>query len=173
MLLDFDLGDAGIGLHLIRPITELGLRVVMLTGETSRIVLAECVEAGAMGIISKREPFEHLIEQVSDVVVGRNILSVGTRELLMSELRAHRAHEGERLAPFSRLTVRESRSAPGPHRGQERGADRQRQLRVGRNLRSHIKSLLAKLGVNSQLAAVAAAQRAGWTSPHTRPTRPS
>ena len=36
VLLDFDLGDAGIGLHLVRPITELGLRVVMLTGETSR-----------------------------------------------------------------------------------------------------------------------------------------
>ena len=64
MLLDFDLGEAGIGLHLVRPITELGLRVVMLTGETNRVVLAECVEAGAMGIISKREPFEHLIEQV-------------------------------------------------------------------------------------------------------------
>ena len=38
-------------------------------------------------------------------------------------------------------------------------------------VRSDLESLLAKLGVNSQLAAVAAAQRAGWTSPHTRRVR--
>ena len=31
VLLDFDLGDAGLGLHLIEPITALGLQVVMLT----------------------------------------------------------------------------------------------------------------------------------------------
>ena len=131
VLLDFDLGEAGIGLHLVRPITQLGLRVVMLTGETNRIVLAECVEAGAMGIISKREPFERLIEQVSDVVSGRNILSVGTRELLMSELRAAPV-AGRRAARALRPPDRPGeRGAPGPHRGQERGADRQRQLRLG------------------------------------------
>ena len=69
VLLDFDLGDAGLGLHLVRPITDLGLRVVMLTGETDPIALAACVEAGAIGIISKSEPFERLIEQVTDVVI--------------------------------------------------------------------------------------------------------
>ena len=171
--LDFDLGEAGIGLHLVRPITQLGLRVVMLTGETNRIVLAECVEAGAMGIISKREPFERLIEQVSDVVSGRNILSVGTRELLMSELRAHRSQEGERLAPFARLTVRESEVLQDLIEGKNAERIANDSFVSVATVRSHIKSLLAKLGVNSQLAAVAAAQRAGWSSPHTRPDTPS
>jgi len=173
VLLDFDLGDAGIGLHLVRPITALGLRVVMLTGETSRIVLAECVEAGAMGIISKREPFEHLIEQVSDVVSGRNILSVGTREMLMSELRAHRSQEGERLAPFARLTVRESEVLQDLIEGKNAERIANESFVSVATVRSHIKSLLAKLGVNSQLAAVAAAQRTGWASPHMRPDTPS
>jgi len=173
VLLDFDLGDAGIGLHLVRPITDLGLRVVMLTGETSPIVLAECVEAGAIGIISKREAFERLIEQVSDVVSGRNILSVGTRERLLSELRAHRAHEGERLAPFSRLTVRECEVLQDLIEGKNADRIATESFVSVATVRSHIKSLLAKLGVNSQLAAVAAAQRAGWISPHTRPDSPS
>src|SRR3954451_9322971 len=91
VLLDFDLGDAGLGLHLVAPITELGLRVVMLTGETNPISLAQCVEAGAIGIISKSEPFERLIERVTDVVDGRGILSAGVRENLLADLRKHRA----------------------------------------------------------------------------------
>jgi two-component system nitrate/nitrite response regulator NarL len=173
VLLDFDLGDAGVGLDLVRPITALGLRVVMLTGETSRVALGECVEAGAIGIISKREPFERLIEQVSDVVAGRNILSVGHRERLLSELRAHRAQEGERLGPFSRLTVRESEVLQDLLEGKNAERIANDSFVSVATVRSHIKSLLAKLGVNSQLAAVAAAQRAGWASPHTRPDTPA
>ncbi len=39
-------------------------------------------------------------------------------------------------------------------------------------IRSQIKSILQKLGVNSQLAAVALARRAGWSLDHPRDTRP-
>ena len=37
-------------------------------------------------------------------------------------------------------------------------------------VRSHIKAILWKLGVGSQLAAVAVAQRAGWVGPERHPT---
>lgn len=165
VLLDFDLGDAGLGLHLVRPITDLGLRVVMLTGETDPIALAACVEAGAIGIISKSEPFERLIEQVTDVVDGRTILSVSAREHLLFELRAHRAREGERLAPFGRLTVRESEVLRELMQGKNAETIATESYVSVATVRSHIKALLAKLGVNSQLAAVATAQRAGWPAP--------
>jgi DNA-binding NarL/FixJ family response regulator len=173
VLVDYDLGDAGLGLHLVAPISDLGLRVVMLTGETSSVRLAQCVEAGAVGIISKREPFERLIEHVADVVSGRGILSVGTRERLFSDLRAHRADEGERLAPFARLTVRECEVLQDLIEGKNAERIATDSFVSVATVRSHIKSLLAKLGVNSQLAAVAAAQRAGWTSPHSRPDSPA
>ena len=165
VLLDFDLGDAGLGLDLVRPITDLGLRVVMLTGETSTIKLAECVEAGAIGIISKSEQFNHLIDHVTDVVDGRRILSPTTRERLLGELRAHRSAENERLAPFSRLTVRESEVLKDLMAGKNAETIATEGYVSVATVRSHIKALLAKLGVNSQLAAVAAAQRAGWPAP--------
>lgn len=165
VLLDFDLGSSGLGLHLVRPITDLGFRVVMLTGETNPISLAQCVEAGAAGIISKSEPFDRLIEHVSDVVHGRGILSAGTRERLLADLRTHRAEEGERLAPFERLTVRESEVLHDLIEGKNAETIANESFVSVATVRSHIKALLSKLGVNSQLAAVAMAQRAEW-APH-------
>lgn len=170
VLLDFDLGDAGIGLDLVRPITGLGLRVVMLTGETSPVRLAECLEAGAAGIISKKEPFERLVEQVSDVVAGRNILSVTTRESLLAQLRSHRTHEQERLAPFARLTTRESEVLQDLMDGKNAERIANESFVSVATVRSHIKALLAKLEVNSQLSAVALARRSGWSAAPKRRT---
>jgi two-component system nitrate/nitrite response regulator NarL len=173
VLLDFDLGDAGVGLHLIPGIVALGLKVVMLTGETNPLTLAECVEAGAIGIINKSEPFERLIEQVSDVSVGRGILSAAAREQLLADLRAHRAREGEQLAPFQRLTVREAEVLQDLVDGKNAERIANESFVSIATVRSHIKAVLAKLGVNSQLAAVALAQRSGWVSKHSRPEPPS
>src|SRR2546423_6421632 len=56
VLLDLELGPfvgSGSGLELIRPLIEVGGRVVMLTGETQRHRLAACIEAGATGILPK------------------------------------------------------------------------------------------------------------------------
>lgn len=173
VLLDYDLGDAGVGVDLVRPITQLGVKVVMLTGETDPVRLAECVEAGAIGIISKKEPFERLIDNVSDVVTGRVILSTGARERMLADLRAHRSREGEKLAPFQRLTVRECEVLQDLLEGKNAERIANESFVSVATVRSHIKSLLAKLGVNSQLAAVAMARRSGWASPHQRPDTPS
>lgn len=162
VLLDFDLGDAGIGLDLIKPISELGYRVAMLTGETDPVTLAKCVEAGAVGVISKRDPFDRLIEHIADVFDGRGILSLATREQLMSGLRAHRSQEAERSAPFERLTVRESEVLQDLIDGKNAETIARDSFVSVATVRSHIKALLAKLGVNSQLAAVAIARRSGW-----------
>ena len=162
VLLDFDLGDAGIGLDLIKPINELGYRVAMLTGETDPVTLAQCVEAGAIGVISKRDPFDRLIEHIEDVFDGRGILSLATREQLMSGLRSHRTQEVERSAPFERLTVRESEVLQDLIDGKNAETIARDSFVSVATVRSHIKALLAKLGVNSQLAAVALARRSGW-----------
>jgi DNA-binding NarL/FixJ family response regulator len=172
VLLDYDLGDDGVGVDLIRPIAQLGLRVVMLTGETDTIKLAQCVEAGAIGIISKKEPFEQLMYHVSDVVTGRVILSLGARERMLADLREYRSSEHNRLAPFERLTVRESEVLQDLMEGKNAERIANESFVSVATVRSHIKALLAKLGVNSQLAAVAMARRAGWTSPHARPDAP-
>jgi two-component system nitrate/nitrite response regulator NarL len=165
VLLDYDLGEAGIGLDLIRPIADLGARVVMLTGETDPVRLAECIEAGAAGLISKSEHFDRLVELVGDAVTGRSVVSVTVRERLLAELRAHRAVESKRLEPFNRLTPREREVLLDIMDGKNAERIASESFVSVATVRSHIKALLAKLDVNSQLAAVAMARRAGWPTP--------
>lgn len=173
VLLDYDLGTAGVGLHLIPAILDLGLQVVMLTGETNPVTLARCVEAGAIGIIDKSEPFDRLIEQITDVTVGRGILSRPAREALLAGLRSHRADENRRLAPFARLTVRECEVLHALIEGKNADRIAEESYVSVATVRSHIKAVLAKLGVNSQLAAVALAQRSGWARAFERDARTS
>lgn len=50
VLLDLDLGPrGGSGLPLIRPLRDLGATVVVVTGETDRARLGECVQAVRAG----------------------------------------------------------------------------------------------------------------------------
>src|SRR5580693_2269439 len=61
VLLDLNLGPPlGSGLHLVAPLVAAGGRVVMMTGEVDRARLAACVEAGAVGVVSKTVGFADL-----------------------------------------------------------------------------------------------------------------
>jgi len=162
VLLDLDLGALGDGSDLIQPITALGARVLVVSGTTDQVRLAETVERGAVGFLSKTAPFEDLLSTVLDVVAQRPVLSITRRYDLMAELRLARSARTKDLAPFRALTPRErtvlSAMAKG-HRAETMAADA---FLSEATVRSHIRSLLAKLGVKSQLEAVALAWAAGW-----------
>jgi DNA-binding NarL/FixJ family response regulator len=163
VLLDFDLGAGfGTALRLVEPIGALGAHVVVMTGITDKIRLAECVEAGADGVLNKAEPLEGLLAGIDAVMTRGTLLPVAERARLLQDLRAHRAAETARREPFERLTVREAEVL----RDLMDGANAERIAEIAfvsvSTVRSHIKAILWKLGVSSQLAAVAMAQRAGW-----------
>src|SRR5439155_5451967 len=62
VLLDVVLGDAyGISVPLIEPLRATGAQVLILTGVTDPALLGACVEAGAAGLISKREGFDAVL----------------------------------------------------------------------------------------------------------------
>src|SRR2546428_704485 len=63
VVLDLELSGAGHGRDLIRPLMELGATVLVLTGVTDRLELARCLEAGAVGVVSKAEPFATVLEK--------------------------------------------------------------------------------------------------------------
>ncbi len=54
VLLDFYLGEAD-SLPMIEPLRRLGAQVLVLTGTTDPRSLGACLEAGALGIVSKGE----------------------------------------------------------------------------------------------------------------------
>jgi DNA-binding NarL/FixJ family response regulator len=168
VLLDLHLGALGSGLKLIEPLRALKVDVICVTGETSRAVWGACIESGAAGIVSKAVPFDELVERIGAVLAGDAAISVNEREALLYAVRQHRADERVRLEPFKRLTVRECEVLHELMEGLPAETIAQRGYVSLTTVRSHIRAILQKLGVGSQLAAVTMAVRANWSSPHRR-----
>ncbi len=162
VLLDLDLGALGDGVALVQPLTALGARVLVVSGTTDRVRLAETVEKGAVGLLAKTAPFEQLLSTVLDVVAQRVVLSTARRYDLMAELRVARAARSRDLAPFQSLTPRERTVLAGLAHGQRAETIAATAVVSEATVRSQIRSVLAKLGVNSQLEAVALAWTVGW-----------
>ncbi|MDQ3898377.1 MAG: response regulator [Actinomycetota bacterium] len=163
VLLDLDLGPPlGNGLDLIGPLIEAGATVVVVTGVTDRARLGRCLEAGARGVISKATDFERLVEAVRGAAEGRPILREDERHALLAEARARRRSDDERLGPFRSLSPREQAVLAGLLAGDSAETIAQRSYVSLATVRSQIRAILLKLGVNSQLAAVAMAREAGW-----------
>jgi DNA-binding NarL/FixJ family response regulator len=162
VLLDLDLGALGDGVALVEPLTELGARVLVVSGTTDRLRLAETVELGAVGFLSKQVPFEELLSTVLAVVAHRTVLTASERYRLMAELRLARASSNQDLAPFKALTPREAAVLAALAQGQRAEAIAAAAVLSEATVRSQIRSVLAKLGVNSQLEAVALAWVVGW-----------
>ena len=163
VLLDLELGGGlGSGLDLVVPLTAVGAKVVIMTGVTDRARLAACLEAGAMGIVSKTTGFDDLIDAVRRLAEGHSILSENDRQELLAALRAKRTADHQRLAPFEALTSREKAVLTGLVAGESAEEIAARSYVSLSTVRTQIRSILLKLQVKSQLTAVALAREAGW-----------
>lgn len=166
VLLDLDVGgELGTTLPLIPAIAASGASVVMLTGVTDRVRLAECVEAGATGVIAKSQPFDDLVEAVRRVAAIGALLTPHERESYLADLRQHRAADRHRLRDFERLTPREAQVLAGLMDGLSAEQIATDWVVSITTVRTQVRGLLTKLGVNSQLAAVALARKTGWQLP--------
>jgi DNA-binding NarL/FixJ family response regulator len=165
VLLDLHLGPLGNGRDLIAPLRDICRAVVILTGETDRLLLAACLEAGADGWIGKVAFLDDVVAHVEDAVAGRPLLGITQREELLDDLRAHRASLDRSRSPFERLTPREQRVLGALVDGLSGEEIAQAHYVAVTTVRSQVRGILQKLGVRSQLAAVATAVRAGWTAP--------
>jgi DNA-binding NarL/FixJ family response regulator len=165
-LVDLHLGDIDAsGLDLIRPLCESGISVVVLTAETDRYVLASCVEAGADGWIGKNAFLDEIVRAIEDVLAGRQLLGKAAREALLDELRVRRASLTSALTPFERLTPRERVVLGALVSGSSAEEIADTHYVALTTIRSQIRAILQKLGVRSQLAAVAYANRVKWVPP--------
>lgn len=166
VLLDLDLGAAvGNGVDLIAPLNEMGSQVLVVTGSTDRVRHAACVEAGAAGFMEKSARFDELLHATLDAAHLQALLSPNQRQELLAELRQQRAEKRARLAAFEQLTPRESEVLAALCEGRSAQAIAAAAYVSEATVRTQIRGILTKLGVSSQLAAVAAARRAGWEPP--------
>ena len=162
VVLDLDLQGAGYGYDLIAPLRALGGEVLVLTGTIDRIELARCLEAGALGIASKANGFSSVLEQIRRAADGEQVTAITERTQLLSDLGAHRRAEDKRKAPFEALSARERDVLRLICEGQQAAAIAKASYVSVATVRTQIRSILLKLEVTSQVAAVALARQGGW-----------
>ncbi|HUF33046.1 MAG TPA: response regulator transcription factor [Acidimicrobiales bacterium] len=162
VLLDLHLGHDRSGMPLIEPLTSRGASVMILTGSQDHAQLARCLELGANGVFDKSRPLDELVDALHAAATGQTVLTPEERNEYLSELRRQRNENEARLAPFRALTAREEEVLTAVCDGLSAEAIAEEQFVSVATVRSHIKSVLNKLGVNSQLAAVALVRRSGW-----------
>jgi DNA-binding NarL/FixJ family response regulator len=156
VLLDLDLGGMD-GVDLIAGLRATGASVLVVTGQSDLPRLAETLALGAIGWVSKTEPFERLLEAAEVALHGRALLAPARQAELVDLGWASLTAERGLKKQMARLTPREAEvlAALGNGMSAEEIAG-ELFVSVG-TVRTHIRGVLTKLGVSSQLAAVAKA----------------
>lgn len=165
VLLDLDLGPFGASLPLIEPLTAAGIRVMMLTAETDRVRLAEALERGASRIVPKSADFTDLIDTIRAAAVEPGPRRDPLTDQLLTELYDHRRKQADGRAPFESLTAREKEVLASLANGGTVHSIAHAWVVSETTIRSHVRAILLKLDVQSQLQAVVKAVRNGWISP--------
>lgn len=158
-----DAGDPW--LATIAPLTRAGIDVVVLTSTTDPACWGQALRRGARAVLPKSRPLNDLISVVRRLADGLRVLDVEEREELIGyAVRRDAALAGLRER-FERLSSRESevleRIRSGLTVSEIAGLD----FVSPATVRTQVKSILAKLEVTSQIAAVGAAHRLGWQPP--------
>lgn len=161
-LVDFHLGNDLVGTDLIRPLRERGVAPVVVTAVTDLARMADCLEVGAVSVVSKSQPLDVLVRAVTKAIRFESVNSIAERDAMAAALRAERAEQRRQLEPFHRLTRAEADVLEAMIDGLTAEAIAQRRVVSIRTVRSQIESILAKLDVHSQLTAVALAHQANW-----------
>lgn len=167
VLLDLHLGLPGLsGTQLVAPLRQRGAQVVLVTSERDELVLAGCLESGALGWVPKHAEFETVITAVRAAIRGESLLGRAVADELLDRLRAHRRAMAAQTSPFERLSPRERVVLGALTDGRSAEQIAEAELVSVATVRTQIRSMLQKLGVHSQLAAVAQARQAGWSARH-------
>lgn len=162
-LVDVESVDAPVAAKSIAILCGAGVAVVALSGRRDSAIVARCLTAGATTVVDKGAPLSLLTEVMHRVATGRPVLEDGERGRLVFST-AGRVRTGDsRLAAFDILTTRERFVLAELMDGHVAEVIAARSCVAVSTVRSQIKSILQKLGVNSQLAAAALARNAGWT----------
>ncbi len=163
VILDLHLGgEIGKSTTFLPEIVDMGIPVLVVTADAGSLIVAECLEAGASGVLYKGMPAGAVLEGLSKAAAGNPMVSENERLDLISKLRAERTRRRRRLASFDDLTAREAEVLMMICQGLSAAEIAEESYVSVATVRSQIRSILMKLGVRSQLAAAAKARQSGW-----------
>jgi DNA-binding NarL/FixJ family response regulator len=166
VLMDIQM-PGGDGLQATRRITEspeLTSRVVILTTFERDEYVFEAMQSGASGFLLKNAPPEELIHAVRVVAAGDALLAPSVTRRIIEQF-ARRPVEPEVRARLESLTQREREVLVMLARGNS-NAELAAELFVTEGtIKTHVSSLLAKLGLRDRVQAVVLAYESGLVRP--------
>jgi two-component system nitrate/nitrite response regulator NarL len=162
VLIDARSLDVACGCGLIREFGRAGLQVCVIDAAGDGDRSNAWMNAGGSALIDKSERFDEVFRTIT-LLLRRSVLSQSaSRPSAALALSTVDQRRQECLELFATLTDREQVVLAELIEG-HRAEDIAKAAFVSiSTVRSQIKAILQKLGVNSQLAAVAMARRAGW-----------
>jgi DNA-binding NarL/FixJ family response regulator len=169
VLLDLDLGSFGNGVRLIRPLAVSGANVVVVTASGDQARWGECLRHGARKALTKTQPLNEILSVVRRIHQGLPVVDTVERESLLRQWEEHRHTVEDRRSRLENLTPREREVLEKLREGIPVREIARASVVSEATVRTQVKSILAKLGVTSQLAAVGLAHSSGWHPPEVRP----
>jgi two-component system, NarL family, nitrate/nitrite response regulator NarL len=145
------------GVDMIRAITRDGLptRVVMLSADNSSGLVYDVVRLGVAGFLTKAATLDQICDTICAVARGETVLAAEIQTGLVTELR-EREHQQRPV-----LTDRESQVLALIAQGLSGPEIGERLFISSSTVKTHVKSVLEKLGAPDRAAAVAEAMRRG------------
>jgi len=165
VLLDLDLGQTLNGARLVEPLAREGITVVVVTGSTDRARWGECLRYGARTVLPKTTPLNSLLATIRLIGEGRAVLPRDQREQLIAHYHSESGRIHGLRDRLDQLTTRECEVLAHLMNGQPVRDIAHQSFVSEATVRTQVKSILAKLEVTSQLAAVGAAHQANWRPP--------
>jgi len=165
VLLDLELGRGGDTTELVQPLTQAGVAVVIVTASTDRLRWGECLRFGARTVLPKSAPLESIRDTLRLISEGRPLPGRQEREQLVAEFHHQNARRQQIRSRLDRLSCREREVLGHLMAGRPVREIAQRSYVSEATVRTQVKSILAKLEVTSQLAAVGAAHETDWHPP--------
>jgi DNA-binding NarL/FixJ family response regulator len=173
VLLDLDLGRFGDGIRLITPMVRAGANVVVVTASTDRARWGEALRNGARKVLSKSQPLNEILSTVRRINQGFPVLEVEEREALIAHWHEQTKERGALESRLALLTPREEVVLGELMHGHTVSDIAASSVVSAATVRTQVKSILSKLEVSSQLAAVGLANQSSWRPPsERRPPRP-
>lgn len=153
------------GISAARHILPFGPKVIMLTTFDDDELVQAAIEAGVHGFLLKDAEPDVLAGAVRTVARGESVLASGVTGRVLEWVRDG-VDRGNALSVFERqalslLTPREVEVLAEIGAGANNAEVAQRLFIAETTVKTHVKSLLAKLGARDRVALVLVAQRAG------------
>lgn len=165
VLLDLDLGRFGDGMNLIAPLARAGANVVVVTASSERGRWGACVRQGARKVLSKGGQLQETLATVRRLHQGLPVMTKDELESLLDAWRSEREASDDMRRRLELLTPRERQVLGALIEGLSVRDIAKQSVVSEATVRTQVKSILAKLEVSSQLAAVGLANHLSWHHP--------